>query len=339
MKNMSSPNNNFGDGAAVIDAYCHVGLPRFGSAEDALAVADQWRITNSVLVLGPEVPDYHTLFHAMQGFGERVRCVGIPFGETQDQITESVLLQLRAGVLGLRVEPRILLAYPSIVQDVGEQGRWLYAIGASDSSEVMLKLLSWLDDYPDAHIAAPHFLRPHPLFEEGRDHGLLRVLVSHPRFHPIFSRHGGMGSREPYPHKDFTSWVEQVIETSGWENVLWGSEYPVYTWRDETMETCLQWLPSLLENMTPSQRDAVLRHNAQRLIFDQPVPERETVQVPGWIETQFNRDRVVPLFPDGLRIPMQLYRVLHHRYVQALKQDPKVRLTAFIMQMLQDTNG
>ncbi len=332
---MSSSNLNFGDADAVIDSYCHVGLPRFGSAEDALAVADPWRITNSVLVLGPEVPDYYTLFHAMQTFGERVRCVGIPFGGTPDQITESVVLQLRAGVLGLRVEPRALLAYPSIVQHLGERGRWLYAIGAGDSDEVALKLLAWLDAYPDASIAAPHFLKPHPLFEVGRDHGLLRALVSHPHFHPIFSRHGGMGSREPYPHKDFTAWVEQAIDTSGWENVLWGSEYPVYSWRDETMEMCLQWLPSLLENMTPSQRAAVMHHNAQRLIFDQQAPVLETVNLPDWIETQFNRERTVPLFSAGFHIPMHVYHSLHHRYVQALDQDPELRLSAFIVQLLQ----
>lgn len=270
----------------------------------------------------------------MHAYGERVRGIGIPFGETREQIDESVLLQLTAGVLGLRVDPRALLEYPSIAQYLGEHGRWLYAIGATDSDEVMAKLVKWLERYPLAHIAAPHFLKPHALFCEGEDNGLVRALVSHPHFHPIFSRHGGMGSLESYPHKDFAPWVNQVIATAGWDSVLWGSEYPVYTWRDETMGSCVGWLPALLGTLIGDQLASFLYHNTQRLIFDQPAPQQQAVIIPTWVDQQFNRDRVVPLFPDGFHIPMHIYHKLHHRYVIALKHNPNLPLSTFITQMI-----
>ena len=331
---MSSVINTSNTKSPVIDAYCHVGIPRFGTAEDALAIADQSGISKSVFVLGPGVPDYETLFRAIQIYGNRVRGIGIPFGETKDQVDETVLLQLRAGVLGLRVEPRTLLKYPSILQHLGQHRRWLYAIGAVDSDDIMRKLIDWLDQYPHAHIAAPHFLRTHDSYTQGVDHLLLLALVSHPRFHPIFSRHGGMGSSEPYPHKDYAVWVDEVIAASGWDNVLWGSEYPVYTWRDEIMETCKQWLPSLLENITGDNLSSFLSRNTQRLIFDRPAPEQETVDIPAWIDLQFNRERTVPLFPDGFHVPMHVYQSLHHRYVNTLKQNPHLQLSAFISELV-----
>lgn len=74
-----------------IDAYCHVDQPRFGNAEDALAVASLWGIRHSVLVLEPGVPDYRTFFIAMHSMGERVHGIGIPFGETAKQKVEPQL--------------------------------------------------------------------------------------------------------------------------------------------------------------------------------------------------------------------------------------------------------
>lgn len=314
-----------------VDAYCHVGLPRFGTAEDALTVAGQWAIEKSVLVLGPQVPDYGTLFDALRVYGDRVRGVGIPFGETAEQIEEVAALQLRAGVMGLRMELREVLAYPRVLKRLGERGRWLYAIGALASREVVETLLKWLERYPDAKVAAPHFLEPRPLFDDSALDGLTCALLLHPRFHAIFSRHGGMGSREPYPHKDFTVWVETVIEAVGWERVLWGSEYPVIHWRSETMSACLGWLPALLGGLTSAQEAAFLGGNAQRLIFDVAAPDAEPVIVPAWVEAQFNRNRTVPLFADGLDVPMDVYQRLHHRYVQALRDDPALTFAEFVV--------
>lgn len=329
------------DVAPLIDAYCHVGLPRFGSVEDAMVVLDQAGVDRVVFVLGPGVPDYGTLFHALRRYGDRVRGIGIPFGETDEQVVASVELQLRAGVLGLRLEPQALFAYPRVLTQLGERGRWVYAIGASSSPMVVRVLLNWLAAYPEAKVAAPHFLKPCPRLacdvEREKDEAPLRDLVAHPRFYPIFSRHGGMGSQHPYPHADFRLWVEQVIEAAGWDHVLWGSEYPVLYWRNETMVSCRGWLAELLPALTPAQRRAYLGDNAQRVIFDAPAPPVEEVEIPAWVEAQFNRDRTVPLFPQGLEVPMSFYASLHHRYVKALQDQPDLTFATFVAQSFKES--
>ena len=39
-----------------IDAYCHIGLPRFGSAENAMVLFDQWQIEKNVSYGGANTP-------------------------------------------------------------------------------------------------------------------------------------------------------------------------------------------------------------------------------------------------------------------------------------------
>ncbi len=348
MRSMSEQPGAENRAAPVIDAYCHVGLPRFGSAEDAWAVLGQERspvqsrVERAVFVLGPRIPDYATLFGAMQKYGEVVRGIGIPFGDTGEQVLESVLLQLKAGVLGLRVEPHPLLAQPDILMLLGEWGRWCYAIEAVSTPEVARTLLSWLDRYPEARVAAPHFLKPRLLLVgDDQAEGVVRELLSHPRFYPIFSRHGGLGSRHSYPHEDLLPWVEQVIALAGWDRILWGSEYPVLFWRDETLGSCQHWLSTLLGGLTPQQLADYLGGNAMRAIFEVESPPMERVTIPAWVDAQFGQelarpDRPVPLFPGGVNVPMAVYADLHHRYIAALTDDPLLMFSRFVIRQLAD---
>jgi hypothetical protein len=336
----------------VIDAYCHVGMPRFGSGEDAWAVladersSGQSRVERAVFVLGPRIPDYATLFRAIWEYGEQVRGIGIPFGDTREQVLESVLLQLRAGVLGLRIEPQPLLAEPDLLKLLGDwtssdgRPRWCYAIGAVSTPELSRTLLNWLERYPEVRVAAPHFLSPELLLigDEQRE-GIVLELLSHPRFFPIFSRHGGVGSRRPYPHEDLLPWVEQVIALTGWDRILWGSEYPVFFWRDETLGSCQGWLSALMGPLTPKQRTGYLGGNAARAIFEAAAPPQERVTIPAWIEAQFEQelarpDRPVPLFPGGLNLPMTVYATVHHRYVATLREDPHLTFSNFVIRHL-----
>jgi hypothetical protein len=130
--------------------------------------------------------------------------------------------------------------------------------------------------------------------------------------------------------------VEQVIETAGWDHVLWGSEYPVFYWRNETLASCRDWLLTLLPAQTRSHNQAFLGGNARRAIFDTPAPSIAEVEIPAWVEAQFNRDRTVPLFPQGLDVPMSLYASLHHRYVAALRDQPALTFAAFVTQSLKE---
>lgn len=319
----------------VIDAYCHVGHPRFGSAEDALTVLGMAGSEYAVMVLGPDVPDYATLFHAMQTYPDRVRGVGIPFGATPDQVRESVLLQVMGGVLGLRVQEEAHLADPIVLETLGRSGRWLYAINILRAQETVRRLLDWLETYPDARLAAPHFVRPHPLLDGSPFDDLKRELLQHPRFYPIFSRHGGVGSADPYPHTDLRPWAEQVIELASWDRVLWGSEYPVLFWRDENVSQARDWLGTLLPAAEDMDIWSSLGRNAARAIFAQPRPEGEPVAMPQWVEEQFDRERTVPLFAgDGLAIPMRVYDRLHRDYVQTLQAGAQLSFGEYVAQRL-----
>lgn len=319
----------------VIDAYCHIGRPRFGTVEDALTTLKTENIDYGVLVLGPDVPDYATLFHAMAHYPDRVRGVGIPFGKTRERIRESVVLQVMAGVLGLRIQEESNYTDPVVLETLGRSGRWVYGINILHSAERLHTLLDWLDTYPDAHLAAPHFLRPGPFFDGSTFDGDKRALLNHPRFYPIFSRHGGVGSREPYPHADLRPWVEPVLEIVGWDRVLWGSEYPVYYWRNEQLASTRDWLQKLLPEVNPMDIWNYLGRNAARAILSKNRPDGEPVEIPRWVEQEFDQNRTVPLFQEsGLAIGMQDYERLHREFVETLKSRPETTFAEYIIQRL-----
>jgi hypothetical protein len=282
-----------------------------------------------VVVLGPQVPDYHALVEALALAPGRLRAIGIPFGQTESQARQAFELQVQAGVSGLRVQPEELQSAPWLLDALGERGLWLYMINWIDHPDLYPQLLSWLERYPAAHLGAPHFLQPHPLPPAARD------VLRHPRFMAIFSRHGGMGSRLPYPHADLLPWVEEVIALTGWERVLWGSEYPVFYWRGESLPACRDWLSSLLPDLPAAFRSAYLGGNAARLFFNTPPPTSQPVTFPTWIERQFDRRRSVPLFQGApLDLPMEAYARLHHRFVSAQQANPSLTFAEFVADLL-----
>lgn len=297
----------------IIDAYCHVGLPRFGSVENALTVAKLFGIEGSVLVLGPAVPDYESLFRAIRQYPDRVRGIGVPFGDNERQQAEVADLQVRAGISGIRLSGNDLLKYPSIPDLFGLAGRWIYAVELIDNAPAAEYLLDWLERYPLSRIGAPHFLRS----DKDALEGPLRDLVSHARFHPIFSRHG-RDSQSPYPHEDLRPWVDAVVSVSGWERIMFGSEYPINFWRDETMPSCLEWVDHF---GVTDPLDRFRGATAKRVLFDPEPPEREDVEIPLWIEDQMKEIRPVPL-KDGREISMDEISKWQNDYIEALKQDP-----------------
>lgn len=312
----------------MIDAYCHVGLPRFGTAEEAFTMADLYGIEKSVLVLGPMVPDFETLIHAMQKYPNRMRGVGIPFGNTPTQQIESTDILLRAGITAMRLQGPEML--PEILNRVGEANRWIYAIGLRNGGPIAQTCLDWLEKYPTGKIMAPHFLSP----DASKMEGALANLLQHPRFFPIFSRHGGLGSQQPYPHTDLQPWVERTIELTGYDRILWGSECPVLYWRNETMPSCQNWLRELLgaENL-----NGFFGKNAQREIFDAPPPKSETVTLPKWIAETFDHTRTIPAFDyGGLELPMDVYEKLHHQYVSQLQKNKNLTFADFVIDVLKE---
>ncbi|MFT5085880.1 MAG: hypothetical protein ACI906_001440 [Candidatus Latescibacterota bacterium] len=300
----------------IVDAYCHVGLPRFGSLEDALTVAQVFGVERSVLVLGPMVPDYVTLFRAIAAYPDTLRGVGIPFGENEAQQGEIAEIQLRAGIAGLRLSASEILQYPAVPELVGQSGRWIYAVSIIDNSAAAEYLVDWLERYPACRVAAPHFL----CVSDGGISSPLAELISHPRFYPIFSRHGGLGSQESYPHMDFVPWVESVVALCGWQRAMFGSEYPVIFWRDETYASCLDWVREIQPQASAIELAGLFGDTANQLLFEETQPAREEVVVPPWVGEQFDRNRTVPLW-DGREVPMDAIQDWLELYVEELKEE------------------
>jgi predicted TIM-barrel fold metal-dependent hydrolase len=281
--------------------------------------------------LGPQVPDITEMIDVLERFPERTRGIGIPFGKTDEQVRELVDLQIRAGVSGLRVEAGEILRYPWLLDRLGEAGLWLYAINWVNHSELYPILLAWLERFPNCQMAAPHFLQSTGL--PGDENA--RVIVAHPRFYAIFSSHGGAGGREPYPHPGLRAWAEETIALAGWDHILWGSEYPVIYRRSETFPSARDWLKNLLPDVPEDGLRKYQGETTDRLFFSEPPPAREPVQIPAWVEQQFDRDRKLPLFEAGpLQFPMAAYPPLHRRYVEAQQSEPDLSFNDFISRLL-----
>lgn len=316
---------------STIDAYAHVGEPRFGSAAEAIGMLRHHGVEKMVLVLGPGIPDLYALAEARTIAGDAVRVMGIPFGETEQQRIELAEAQLAVGIAGMRLMPFEVLPNRTVLDMLGRQGLWLYAINPQEDAAVTARLLEWLDCWPDGRIAAPHFLRPGAIAASSADSALMEQLLAHPRFHVIFSRHGGVGSELPYPHADLRPWVEDCIAHVGWERIMWGSEFPVMYWRNEELDECMHWVERLGIGCTERQLGSYQGANAQRLLFASPSPPLREFSVPPWVEEQFSRTHTVPLFPPDARpVPMREYAPLLSGFIAARARGAGMRFREFV---------
>lgn len=323
-----------------IDAYCHFGPPRYGTADEALAHLSRNRIGQANLVLGPLMPDLAGLRAARHKAGDAVRLFGIPFGQTPAQRQELAQSQFDLGIAGLRLMPPELIANAAIVEELGRRGLCLMAINPDESTATLRLLLDWLERHPDGTVCAPHFLKPRRLRESPVDPGALTELLTCERFSAIFSRHGG-ASREPYPHRDLRPWAEDVLEAVGFERVMWGSEFPVLHQRNETVDESLGWLRAVGVALTDAQERRYFHDSAAACHFRQPAPAlaREP-SLPAWLREQHAAhvygSGPVPLFSrHEIELSIPTYGRLLSSYLMALTERPALRLGAYLAERLE----
>lgn len=324
---------------SIIDAYAHVGEPRFGSAARAVRFFASAAVERMALVLFPGAPDLPAIDAAHAALGERVRVFGIPYGREEREVLEIVEAQIRAGVVGFRFTPGEIAQFPNALERIGAEGRILYATNPSRHPEVCERLVAWLDDHPESVVISPHFLRADLPQAGTKERSALDSLVEHPHFAAILSRHGGAGSTLPYPHEDFLPWVGYLVDRCGWEKLLWGSEYPVLFWRNESYGECITWLerlaPDLFAGPTGDERRmAYLSGNSERLVFARALPPRERVRRPAWMEGRFDPTGSVPLFPKGLNVPMDVYAPYLDAFLERLAGEPGLRFEEFMIDVL-----
>lgn len=299
----------------MIDAYLHCGGPRFGSADLALRELDRHAITHGNLVLPPACPDFAALRRARELRGESVRLVGIPFGDTDARRAELTAWQLSFGILGLRLMPNELVDNPSSLDLVGQAGRWLFAINPYDNPATVRTLLAWLDRHPSGRVICPHFFKPGRIDAYLADPAAFRELLRHPRLFVILSRQGNTGTTKPYPHPDLLPWVEDVVAETGWEKVMWGSEYPVLYWRDETIPQCARWLRDLLPSLDDATLAAFTDGNARHLFFSSPAHRDDAGPLPSWFAPDLAAGRPTPVAQKGLKLPSDVTEKLFARFL------------------------
>lgn len=294
----------------VIDAYAHVSLPRFMSADEFLAVMDAHGVSRAFICTADTGPDLRELHRALKAHPDRFRIGGLPLGNSPAERLASVKAQLAAGFSGIRMHDREIAEHKELLEPIGKEGGISYVVGGEGLRRAAGALADFLDRFPLCSVCAPHFAG-------GGDPGLLdkdpdlRRLYAHPRFYVIFSRHGAF---EP---EGLKRWARALVEAIGWERLMYGSEYPVVLWRDETYASTLSWLYAA--GLAPGEREraAFFGENARRVLFSRPAP------APGplpeeWLRPELARMQPVWLFPSRtLEISADEFRLLMQGYLAA----------------------
>jgi predicted TIM-barrel fold metal-dependent hydrolase len=274
----------------VIDAYAHVGLPRFQTVANHLAVMDAMGVRKALVCAFDSCTDLHSVHHAISRHPKRFRGLGMALGRDRRETERGIAMQIAAGFIGLRVNVSDLRERPWILDALKKNSAFPFMVGQEALAEAAPLLLRYLDSAEDALVIGGHFAGPtDPAVLER--HGSVRDLFRHPRFAVVMSRQG------IFPRAQIEAWALALLDVVGWDRLLWGTEAPVLYWRDEPVLTTPKWI----EKFRPSkkERDAFFTGNAQRLIFDRPAAPPAALKLP-FDPAALELKRDVPMWPFGL---------------------------------------
>ena len=307
---------------AIIDAYAHVALPRFLSAEDLLRLMDAEDIEAAVLSTAETCPDILEISRALVAHPDRFRAVGMPLGRTAAHLRDAIRAQIDSGFSGIRLPAAFIADNPDILDLLGAAGAFPLVVGEQGLLVAAGLLVGFLDRYEQNFVIAGHFAGPADpvLLDADADVGR---LFDNPRFHVAFTRHGALG------HLPLESWARAVVARVGWSRVIWGSEWPVALWRDETYRSTLDWVLCL--DPPEAALRAIRYDNARRLLFaGGPVPARPIGAE--WDLMPLRRQAEVWLFPPSLNVSEERHRALMLAYV-AWGGERRGRYSAFVVEM------
>src|SRR5881409_3890880 len=104
----------------LIDAYAHVSLPRYLSAEEFLWVMDENDVDAAIISGAETCPDVMELSRAIVTWPNRFRAVGMPLGRTDQDIRDAIKAQMDAGFLGIRMPAATVAQQPHLLDIIGE---------------------------------------------------------------------------------------------------------------------------------------------------------------------------------------------------------------------------
>jgi predicted TIM-barrel fold metal-dependent hydrolase len=291
----------------IIDAWGHVSLPRFMSAEEYIALMDANGVEAAVVGTAATCPDLRELSRAAVRYPARFRTIGMVMGKSADERAACVAAQMECGFAGMRVQASLAAREPQILDILGKAGATPYLEGNEGYLVAARQLLDFLDRYPDCIACGTHFAGPtDPAIFTRQE--LVGRLFRHPRFYVIFSRQGYM---EPEPLK---VWTRAVVDQTGWDRLLYGSEFPVAMWRDESYRSTQGWIDAAGLKPTPAERAKFLYENARARLFGKSRPAR--LIDAKWRRTDWKTDSPVWLFQKkGVDLPEEVHRKIMLSYL------------------------
>ncbi len=250
-----------GPASSVVDAYAHVGLPRFVSVDQYRKLMTRAGIDRATLCSFDSSPDLHAIHDAVSAEPDRFRGIGVPLGRDRREMEAACRAQLEAGFSGLRLMDADVVDRPWLLDIVASASGIAIVCGQVARAACARACLSALDRNENLSIVGGHFAGIGEPSAFG-DSDVVK-LFRHPRFHVIFSRQGAV------PDTTVVAWARELLRHAGWSRAMWGSEVPILFWRNETLQQALAWIDRL--DPSPDERAAFLGGNATRLMFSRPV--------------------------------------------------------------------
>ena len=246
----------------------------------------------------------------------------MPLGRSPAHLRDAIRAQLDSGFSGIRLPAALIAANPDILDLLDNAGAFPLVVGEKGLHLAAALLADFLDRNTKNLVIGGHFAGPTDPTVLDTD-PQIRRLFANPAFHVAVTRHGALG------HLPLEPWARAVIARIGWTRVLWGSEWPVALWRDESYRSTLDWV---LRLDPPEAALQAIRHdNAKRLLFsNDTAPARQLA--PEWDLMPLRRQADVWLFPPSLNVAEQRHRALMLAY-RAWGGERRGKYSEFILQM------
>jgi predicted TIM-barrel fold metal-dependent hydrolase len=296
------------------------------SGAEFMQVMDDHGVARALVCTAETCPDLAELSRTVCRWPDRFHVAGLPLGATPQERLDGVQAQLEAGFSGIRIPEQLLLAEPALGEAVGAAGGILLVVGADGLRTSAPALLDWITRHPAGLVMAPHFASGgSPALYEA-DPALDRLHRS-PRFAAVFSRQG-MFERGP-----LLAWAAALRERTGRDRTLWGSEYPVALYRDESYAATLRWIEDAGLAFDPADLGAFRGAAAAGLLGGiRRAPAHPLA--PRWCRMDLRNTQPVWLMPHGtIDIPEEANRAILEAYLAA-GGDRSGSYRAFVAQAL-----
>ena len=291
-------------GLRVADAYVHIGLPRFQSVADCLAVMDDVGISSSLVCPFDSCPDVTMIHEAVRTYPDRIVGLGIPIGADRSEVTAGIHAQLDAGLVGIRLSENDVVERGWLLDVIGSRGAFALVCGSGGLASGAATLLRYIESYESALVVGGHLAGPTDRTVFDSD-SVLSELYAGDQFAVVMSRQGH------FPVDVVDPWIEELIGRVGWGRLLWGSEAPVLYWRDDTVENALAGFERYLG--TDVDRVAFFGGNFDRLVSSRSREVKE-LKLP-FDPWAYEVRRPVPAWPFGLPLDHDLAGPLVHSWI------------------------